>query len=740
MPENSRFLLGYGERLTRRVAPPGGGGGAEPAYSFDEARDRLAPMLEDTTAILSNLPLAARPAGEVVGVVTLHPQWMAKSYHPQQLLNEYGLRQVGSRPVAVQPEKWSRQDDPELMASSELYIAGQLQSFQTWGSDLENAPASLSQQIRRLESVRAPRAQDRLRSIDGESSETDLFEVVLHASASPSEQYILSAFTEYAASLQVRPHLDRRLHVGGLCFLPVEAQEVDLPRLADFSFLRVARPMPRLRRLPEIERSVSAPSLRPAPLPAEGAVASDLRVAVFDGGLDPASELRPWSRSFDCPGLEPPVPSQRLHGHDVTSALLFGPLVAGQPAPRPFATVDHYRVLDNASGSDPFELYEALRRIDEVLRSRRYDFFNLSVGPAVPVEDDEVHPWTALLDDYLADGRALGAIAVGNTGEELDEPNESRVQVPSDCVNAMSVGAADSTRDGWKRAPYSSVGPGRSPGLVKPDLVHFGGSEHERFCVYDPKGVPQLAETCGTSFASPAALRLAVGVRAHFGGRISPLALKALLVHCADSAGQDRQDVGWGRVPRTIDPIVLCDDGVVRVVYQGELNPAQYLRAQLPLPEDPLAGMVKIGATFCYATATDPQDPGSYTRSGLEVTFRPHLEKFAHDEAVTPISQSFFKKSPFDREQVLRSDAQKWETTMNAERTFRATSLSRPVFDIHYNARESGGPTKDAEVIRYALVISVEAKRVPDLYDRVVRAYAGRLEALTPLVEIPVQV
>jgi hypothetical protein len=34
---------------------------------------------------------------------------------------------------------------------------------------------------------------------------------------------------------------------------------------------------------------------------------------------------------------------------------------------------------------------------------------------------------------------------------------------------------------------------------------------------------------------------------------------------------------------------------------------------------EPMAGMVEITATFCFATATDPQDPLNYTRSGLEV-------------------------------------------------------------------------------------------------------------------------
>jgi len=180
---------------------------------------------------------------------------------------------------------------------------------------------------------------------------------------------------------------------------------------------------------------------------------------------------------------------------------------------------------------------------------------------------------------------------------------------------------------------------------------------------------------------------------------------------------------------------------MVRVLYQGELSPSQYLRALIPLPPDEyLDGYVTIEATFCYATPIDPQDPGSYTRSGLEVTFRPHVGKFSHDDTTVPRSQPFFRRSDFDTEQVLRNDAQKWETTLHADRRFRGTSLLQPVFDVHYNARSSGGAAKEAKKIRYALVVTVRSPRTPELYDNVLRTYAGQLEALQPIVDIPVRV
>jgi hypothetical protein len=700
-------------------------------------------MVRLAAVSLAELPNLACPNDEAVGVVTLHPQWIAKSYHPQQLLNAYELRQVGSRPVTITPEEWTRKGLPSELASSELYVAGSRGAFLRWAMELRQHPEDVSDQIRRVESVTAPSPVDRLRNLPSDGSrdgEEILLEVVLHAGEGPRDQFILSGFSEYAGSLGAEPDLDRRLYAGGLCFLPVEAARSRVIDLAKFAFLRTVRPMPRLRGFPSIERSVPSPELAPAPLPADAAVDPDLRIAVFDGGLSASTRLAPWVNSHESRGVQTSTAANLTHGHDVTSALLFGPLTPGKPAPRPYCVVDHYRVLDKQAQTDPLELYDVLHRVNEVLRDRNYQFFNLSIGPSLPVEDEDVHPWTALLDQYLSGGDALASFAVGNTGLEDRDSGEARIQVPADCVNGLSVGSADSLHADWKRAPYSSFGPGRSPGVVKPDVVQFGGSTQEPFLVYDGANAPALGRTCGTSLASPAALRLAVGVRAHFGSRIGPLALKALLVHSAEPSLHHKHEVGWGRVPTDLATITTCDDGMVRVIYQGSLSPSQYLHVPIPLPDDQLLGMVGIEATFCYATRIDPQDPGAYTQSGLEVVFRPHRDRFHSDEATAPASQSFFKKSALATDQVLRNDAQKWETTLNARCKFRAKSLFKPVFQIHYNARSAGGAASGVDDIRYALVVTVRAARVPDLYDRVVRAFAGHLEALVPLIEIPVMV
>src|SRR5258708_22961518 len=103
---------------------------------------------------------------------------------------------------------------------------------------------------------------------------------------------------------------------------------------------------------------------------------------------------------------------------------------------------------------------------------------------------------------------------------------------------------------------------------------------------------------------------------------------------------------------------------------------------QIPIPSESLSGMVSIAATFCFATPTDPQDPLNYTRSGLEVRFRPHDQKRKDPSQIYADSSFFFQARDVSVDETdLRADAHKWETTLHKSRTMRASGLRNPRFD-----------------------------------------------------------
>jgi hypothetical protein len=734
------FLLGKGERLTQDVVVRSGGGPKITPYSFQQARSRLAPMLDDTVRQIRALPDQACPQGQAVAAVVLNPEFIAKSYFPSELFRQTGLTPVGSKPRRITPAQRSKGRTPEEALTTELFVMGTKQDFANWQSSMGGLVegTQIAKDLMTLETIEAQSVADKIKGIIPARGDT-VFEVVLHTEGMDGERAIIQEFSSYLRGLGVNARLNHRFYAGGLCFVELEAPAALAESIALFSIVRAVRQMPQLRILQPAFRTSGIPSVA-VELPPVAAVDASINVAIFDGGLPASHPLSAWASPYEIVGTGPAVSKFLDHGTGVTLAFLFGSIDPSKPLPQPYSNVDHYRVLDGDPSQNLHELYEVLGRIMSALDQKHYDFVNLSIGPSLTIEDDDVHAWTAVLDDRFARADTLAAVAVGNNGEGDEELSLNRVQVPSDCVNALAVGAADSPDETWARAPYSSVGPGRSPGLMKPDLVQFGGSLQRPFLVVGGGSKLVLEATGGTSFAAPSTLRLGAGIRAHFGNSIGLLAVRTLLIHSTEASDHPHREIGWGRVAQTLEDIVVCDNDTIRVIYQGDISPTKYIRAPIPLPEGGIIGNAEITATMSYKCLTDPHHPGNYTRAGLDVTFRPHDGKFKSGEQLHADSKSFFSsvRTGGDEEE-LRRDAWKWENCLHATRKFRGSSLQNPCFDIHYNARLEGRNFTPTEKLPYALAVTVRAKGIADFYDQVVRKYATQLEPLRPVIEIPVR-
>lgn len=639
-------------------------------------------------------------------------------------MRKVGLEAIGSKPRRVTPEKRSRDRKPEEQLTTDLFVVGKRDAFRKWQENLDewSSASHEGRDLISIESISTPKTSEKVKGPVGDE-EKSVFEVVLHTDQLLGETQVLNSFEAYLKEIHVKFEFRKRFYAGGLCFLELVTPENRISDIAEFTIVRTIRKMPPLRMLRPAIRASDIPS-QTITLPLVGPIDANTRVAIFDGGIPDNHPITQWATPFDTTGVGTKTNELLEHGVGVTSAFLFGSIDPLQTPDQPYAAVDHYRVLDEQPGQNPFELYEVLDRITTTLKSKPYDFFNLSLGPQLPIEDDDVHAWTSVLDEHLSDGSTLATIAVGNDGEGDEQLGLNRVQVPSDCVNAMAVGSCDTPGDDWQRAPYSSVGPGRSPGLIKPDIVEFGGAVQRPFLTVDASEDAKLLPTGGTSFSAPACLRMGAGIRAHFGDSINTLSIKALLIHSAESNELPRHEIGWGRLARNIDEIVLCGDDTIRVIYQGTIDASKYVRAPIPLPDSGLEGKVSVSATICYATKTDPHHPGNYTRAGLEMFFRPKDTARRKSGQVHADTKSFFGKQRVGQSEVdLRNDAWKWENCLHQSKNFRGGSLSNPVFDIHYNSRlESHGHNANTP-LNYALVVTVEAKRVPTLYNDVIAKY-----------------
>jgi hypothetical protein len=744
MPRDNNFLIGHGENLTSQVVVPKGGNSKNMPYDFPTMQQRISSNLETIADYIQAIPQDACPKNETVTIITMHPRFVSKSDFPVAFLNSVGLRALGSRPQKITPDRWGIERHPDSAQTEQIFAAGKREVFYNLARELRKMKVqeNAAQSLLKIESISPFVAETKIKAIPI-NRENLLLEVLLH---NANDEGIIRAFINYVYSIGAKALVERKRDEGGITFIPIDVSRGHIIDIARFSFVRVCRGMPTIRPFfPGILRYNTNFSVV---LPSETAIEPNINAVIFDGGIPDVTlpALSNWVSLTEPSGIGAPVPACQMHGLAVTSSFLFGSLSNAVPVDRPICKVDHVRVMDqrDAASSD-IQYLDVIDRITNHLDANpnKYKFINLSLGPDIPITDDEISYWTIALDRRFSSSGAVVTVAVGNNGEYDANSGLNRVQPPSDAVNVLSVGAcdiSDSSPITWNRAAYSAVGPGRSPGIVKPDGLAFGGSIGEPFYVLNSHN--QAGPIQGTSFAAPLSLRSTAAIAAECGDSLNPLTIRALMIHCANDGNKNRSDVRWGRFELDPEYIITCPDDSPTIIYQGELPIGRHLRAPVPLPTEIDNGLVTITATLLIAPEVDTGFLGTYTESGFEVIFRKHSQKFTQypDGRISrhPTSTSFFCEGGMygQGEYALREGGIKWEPCLKRSRTFRSNTLFQPCFDIFYINREEGLPKNNVRPIPYSLLITINAPKVPDLYNQIVRNYNNILIPIQPRLRV----
>lgn len=702
----------------------------EAGYGFEEARQNLLNRFEVVAAWARGLPGGACPDGYVVIEVVLHPDRLARANFPRHFLRYLKLSVLGSHKFKVRPKRafhaaggpmtkdlslprrqkrfiLNRRESPSAARRTiSLYVAGKKEDLaavaQKFRDIWPDSPAS--RQMACLETVNPLDAASLIKTSG--DSETDSFEVALHLLPEADSDFPLAAFCVYAGEAGFTAHREHGLKAGGLVFVPVHGPRAGLLRLAQFVFVREIKEAGRMRSLtPPREAAGGEASSAPA-LPDQGPESTGPKVAILDGGLPDEHLIGPWLNKYVKTNIEvSDIKGGPEHGLSVASSFLFGPLPEEGPAARPLAPVNFYRVLDEGgSNENGLIMYKTLENIQKALADGPYEFVNISLGPDLPIRDDTVHAWTAVLDQMACDGKIFFTLAVGNNGRRDRGSGAARIEAPSDCVNAVGAGAADSRGPKWNRAAYSAVGPGRGPALVKPDLLAFGGWPPDYFRTLAPGSQVAVANQLGTSFASPYLLRSAVGLRVMGGDELSLLSIKCLLIHYADRSGHSHNEVGWGRAP-VLDDFEARRPGNRPLIFQGELSPGNFMRADLPKPTDGGSTSVKIKATFCYSPPVAPHDPSAYTQAALDICFIPDSNA-PPDEEGRPPSRPFFDADGGELDENQDAEAVLWATVKSNANDLPKKIMASPCFDIRYVDRSAAA---DARPVVYGLVVTMES-------------------------------
>jgi hypothetical protein len=587
-------------------------------------------------------------------------------------------------------------------------------------------------------------------------------------------------WSNFIGSLGGEVDVKYRREVGDLTFVPIALVAELADEAARFNLLRALRPMPKLRSWHRIARTSGS---RKLPVPPKDMSTVDSRpVAVFDGGVDvtiPA--IGQFVKVVDESPL-PPDPDMNEHGTMVTAALLFGHLKS-DVLPMPISPVDHFRIYPPPPMSTWDEsLYWILDRIDERVRKGNYAAVNLSIGPDRSVdEDDEPDRWTATLDTLAAETGVLIAVAAGNNGEQDKALGFNRVLVPADMANGMSIGAcrAHESSQRTMRARYSAVGPGRPGKMIAPTGVCFGGQVGKRggpikgSDAFQTVGLGgEMVTAQGTSLAAPLAMRGMLELAAVLGQpRATAQTLRVFAAHFALRFERHRQlELGHGRFLESYSNIWQCGPNEVTVLYEDSLARGEPVGVSIPLPEgiDPNAEL-QLTWTIGYQTRIHPSDSAEYTRSGVELVFRPHARRVTVYDAKTDENLGVFDldadqeslaalaskqglsigtaavadsrwRKQWKNENALRG-AGKWETLSRGTLIAPAASFNKPRLDIVHLARESGrliSRYQNEPALAVSMLVTIAGPPAAALYDSVRQQFPMLVE-INQAVTLPVR-
>ena len=277
MTRKTNYLIGNAQELTYTVPPPKMNPQKVELYTPFEVRQRLMPQLSQVISELEKLPDQLCPRGYAVTQLTLHPSYIAKGHFPRKLLTTLGFRSIGSKSDTVTPDKWTKKGTPTPSPTTVLFLAGKKDSLREFTHNLEAHLQNEAQfdDLKKVWQISTASSANKIKK--GATDNGDYFEIGLHLIPDATTDFIKSAFLQYALELDVKTQLELSIEVSNLWFIPVVGQRQQVSKLAEFSFVRVIRPLPSLRSIKPLMRQSSV--LIPAKLPIEPPLAPDLHAS-----------------------------------------------------------------------------------------------------------------------------------------------------------------------------------------------------------------------------------------------------------------------------------------------------------------------------------------------------------------------------------------------------------------------------------------------------------------------------
>lgn len=735
-------ILANGQYYIEPLIKRSRGGTPSLPHEYEEAKFRL-------YSDISKIQDSIRDSKEVfldekVVCIRLEPKYEAKSYMPNSLVAESGMKLVGGRKYTLNSENKSkakmyfvRTNDSELAKLKSKFETGKKDHVKKW-----------KEQVCTIKSIDLLRPEEKVMGFS-DSWENGTVEVVIHPLG---EDYckVIDRFFDIVKIKKSEAVV--RTYKDGLTFVCMHMDRESMALAQNYNPLRSIKPMN-----DDWEEQIRVSSMvAPAPKLPNTIMKSSIKIGVFDGGVQSGTKLLdPYVDNYDMV-IAAPTEESLNHGANVCGAILYGTGLAGKmetdTVDNPVVSIESFRVFPSVKTDNweaDYQMYTTIDIIEKVVTERPdIRVYNLSFGPRGPIIDDEINRFTYVCDRLTydindGDTNPLFCIAAGNDGT-LESPF-NRVQSPADMVNGLAVGAYTlSPLNDKYRAPYSCVGPGREGAKIKPDILEFGGHTDRPFI--STKSGNLIMGTMGTSLAAPVVAGK-IGRLMAASDQIVPHMGRALLIHSAESEGSGGPvDNCFGFCLDDVKDILNCSDKKVTILYEGEITSSATVKLPIFAPGiSEIHGNADIKWTICTVVNPNINDPDAYTNNCIEDTFYPNDMKFPFrkgkiekqlnllknadiDLARELLNQGYIKSElPVSKpakkhfaEADLRNSDFKWDTIIRKNISMRCSSLMNPFISLHAIGRDE----YEHEKIKYFVVITIDVPKFNgSLYDYILQTY-----------------
>lgn len=438
----------------------------------------------------------------------------------------------------------------------------------------------------------------------------------------------------------------------------VEMSEIkDVENLAGVVGVRSITPMPTMQ-------TVRPMAVNPKPLgnlPARDQSVGEVPVvAVVDSGVaSSVAPLQSWVVGRES-SVAPPYRNSD-HGTFVAGLIVWGsqlnPIIRGiEDSPCGVFDLQVLPNRDPARGEiESLREQEFLVVLEDAVRrySEGFKVWNLSLGTNTVCSLDEFSTLAEELDNLQERFGVTFVISAGNytVPPLLDFPRTAkqvdagRITVPADSVLGVTVGSVSHVDYGQRGpnenepAPFSRHGAGPNY-VVKPDLVHYGGS-----CSVDGTHIAGVrsvngngsAENLGTSFSAPLVSSTLAQIYHQVTPTPSPVLARALLIHHARDPRTgsrvpdgDEDCFGFGR-PSTAPDCLECSFSSSTVVFDDVLRPGYFLEwDDFPYPASLTRNgrfFGEIWMTVAFAPIRGSRWGSEYCETHIDASFGVYYKK-----------------------------------------------------------------------------------------------------------------